>query len=156
MKLKIFISMLLMTPATLLYAEEVTPPPSQPDISGSVHLERPWVKAGEENAIMLPGFVTLKNDASERWVLQQVSARYFRATMIHRTVLQDGEPRMVLQSSLTVRPGETVVMNEQGYHLMFVGPKRKYKKGDKIKVVLQFENQEPVKIDFPVLKKAPN
>jgi len=155
MKLRFLVSLLLFTQTTLLYAETETPGPAQPVASGSVAVERPWIKADAEDAIMLAGFVTLKSDASERWILQQVSARYFRAVMIHRTVLQEGEPRMVLQSSLIVRPGETVVMNEQGYHLMFIGPKRKYKKGDKIKATLQFENQPPVKINFPVLTKAP-
>lgn len=155
MKSKFLASLLLLTQTALTNAEDVTPPPSQAVASGSVTIERPWIQAGEKDAIMLSGFATLKSDASERWVLQQVSARYFRTTMIHRTVLQDGTPRMVLQSSLTVRPGETVAMSEEGYHLMFIGPKKKFKKGDKIKVVLQFENQEPVKIDFPVLTKPP-
>ncbi len=137
----------------LLLAEESPIP--EPAVSGSVVIEHAWVEVGGDDAIMLSGFVTLKSDASEQWVLKQVTARYFRITMIHRTVLQEGEPRMVLQSSLKIRPGETIKMNKQGYHLMFVGPRKKFKAGDKIRVVLQFENHAAVKINFPVLKKAP-
>ncbi len=155
MNLKFLVSLLFVTQTALVHAEEVIPLPVEAVATGSVTAERPWIKVGAEDAIMLAGFITLKSDASERWVLQRASARYFRVVMIHRTVLQDGEPRMMLQSSLTVRPEETVSMNKQGYHLMFIGPRRKYKEGGKVKVVLQFENQAPVKIDFPVLKKAP-
>lgn len=149
----LFSSIVIFLQPSLLLAEESPTP--EPATTGSVVVEHAWVEAGGDDAIMLSGFATLKSDASERWVLKQVTARYFRVTMIHRTVLQEGEPRMVLQSSLNVPPGETVEMNKQGYHLMFVGPGKKFKKGDKIRVILQFENQAPIKIDFPVLTKAP-
>lgn len=155
MNIKYLVSLLFLIQAAQVYAEEAVPLPKEAVASGSVTVERPWIKAGAEDAIMLAGFVTLKSDASERWLLQKASARYFRIVMIHRTVLQDGEPQMLLQSSLTVRAGETVSMNKQGYHLMFIGLKRKYKEGSKVKVVLQFENQAPMKINFPILKKAP-
>ncbi len=146
------ILVIFLQPFLLLAEESPTPKPAA---SGSVVIEHAWVEAGGEDAIMLSGFATLKSDASEQWVLKQVTARYFRVTMIHRTVLQEGEPRMVLQSSLNVRPGEIIKMNKQGYHLMFVGPRKKFKVGDKIRVVMQFENHAAVNINFPVLKKAP-
>ncbi|MFV1996802.1 MAG: copper chaperone PCu(A)C [Acidiferrobacterales bacterium] len=130
-------------------------PAPEPVATGSVIAERAWVETGKEDAIMLSAFATLKSDASERWVLKQVTARYFRAAMIHRTVLQDGEPRMVLQSSLYIRPGETVAMTKEGYHLMFIGPRKKFKPGDKVRVVFHFEDQTQMKVNFPVLKKAP-
>jgi len=140
---------------SLLLAEKAPLPTPEPAATGSVAVERAWVQAGKEDAIMLSAFATLKSDASERWALKQVTARYFRAAMIHRTVLQDGETRMVLQSSMYVRPGETIAMTKQGYHLMFIGPKKKFKQGDKVRVVLHFEAQAPMKVNFSVLKKAP-
>ena len=75
--------------------------------------------------------------------------------MIHRVVLQDGETRMALQDSLTIPPGETIAMNDKGFHLMFMGPRKEYKDGDKISVILTFRDQKPVKMLFPVLKQAP-
>lgn len=155
MNLKILFSLVIFLQPSLLLAEKSPLPAPETVAPGSVIVERTWVKAGKEDAIMLSAYATLKSDASERWVLKRVTARYFRVAMIHRTVLQDGEPRMVLQSSLNVRPGETIVMTKKGYHLMLVGPKKKFKQGDKVKVVFHFENQAPMKINFPVLKKAP-
>lgn len=155
MNYRIFFSLVIFLQPSLLLAEKSPAPVPETVATGSVIVERAWVKVGKEDAIMLSAFATLKSDASERWVLKRVTARYFRIAMIHRTVLQDGEPRMVLQDSLNIRPGETIGMSKQGYHLMLIGPKKKFKKGDKIKVVFYFENQTPIKINFPVLKKAP-
>lgn len=154
MKINLVVSgfIIIFLPA-LLMAENS--PDSEPVATGSVTAEWAWIKSGKPDAIMLSGYVTLKSNASNRWTLRAVSARYFRTAMIHRTVIQAGVPRMVLQSSLRVRPGETVKMDNQGYHLMFVGPTRKFKTGDTVKVVLQFENQAPIKVNFPVLKRAP-
>jgi copper(I)-binding protein len=97
----------------------------------------------------------LKSDANTPWSLDKVTARGFAMVMIHRVVLQDGETRMALQDSLTIPPGETIVMDDKGYHLMFMGPRKQYKDGDKISVVLTFRDQTPVKMLFPVLKQAP-
>ncbi len=155
MNYRTLFSLVIFLQPSLLLAEKSPLPAPETVATGSVVVERAWVKAGKEDAIMLSAFATLKSDASEQWVLKRVTARYFRAAMIHRTILQDGEPRMVLQSSLNVQPGETIVMTKQGYHLMFIGPKKKFKPGDKVKVVFYFENQAPMKINFPLLKKAP-
>ena len=154
MKIRLLvIGLALSIQPVLLLAEK--PLESEPAAIGTVKVERAWVQTGQENAIMLSGYATLKSNANNRWLLRGLTARYFRTAMIHRTVMQGGEPRMVLQNSLNIRPGETVQMNKQGYHLMFVGPTRKFKAGDVIKVVLQFENQTPINVNFSVLKRAP-
>ncbi len=123
--------------------------------TGSVSVSNAWIKSGDDSAIMFSGFAVFKSTANERWILRSISARHFRISMIHRTVIQGGEPRMVLQGSLSIRAGETVTMNNQGYHLMFVGPRKKLKAGDVVKVKLQFENKEILKVNFPVRNKAP-
>jgi copper(I)-binding protein len=123
--------------------------------SGSVSIHQPWIKAGGEEALMLRGYMVLKSDANTPWALDRVTARGFRMVMIHRAVLQDGASRMALQDSIPVPPGETVALDDKGYHLMFMGPRKEFKDGDKIRVVLYFRDQQPVKTVFPVLKRAP-
>lgn len=154
MKLNLVASGFIIFCLPALLMAENSPDP-EPVATGSVTVERAWIKSAKADAIMLSGFVTLKSDASNRWTLRAVRARYFRTAMIHRSVMQAGVPRMVLQSSLRVSPGETVKMNNQGYHLMFVGPTRRFKPGDTVNVVFEFENQVPIKVKFPVLKRAP-
>lgn len=123
--------------------------------SGSVSVEQPWIRVGGEDEVMLPAYVILKSDANTPWSLDKVTARGFSMVMIHRVVLQDGVTRMLMQDSLTIPPGETIVMNDKGYHLMFMGPRKQYKDGDKISGVLYFRDQKPLKVIFTVLKNAP-
>ena len=123
--------------------------------SGSVSVEQPWIRVGGEDEVMLPAYVILKSDANTPWSLDKVTARGFSMVMIHRVVLQDGVTRMLMQDSLTIPPGETIVMNDKGYHLMFMGPRKQYKDGDKISAVLYFRDQKPLKVIFTVSKNAP-
>ena len=122
--------------------------------SGSVAIEHAWIQAGDEEAIMLKAFAALRSDANTPWVLERVTARGFRMVMIHRMVLQDGKPVMALQSNLQIPPGETVQMDKDSVHLMFMGPRKHYKDGDKIKVAFHFKDQKPVTVFVPVLKSA--
>jgi|GEM_PF-901933 len=140
---------------TVRAAPDAVQEPAEVVPSGSVTVEQPWIRAGGEDEVMLPAYVVLKSDANTPWSLDKVTARGFAMVMIHRVVLQDGETRMALQDSLTIPPGETIVMDDKGYHLMFMGPRKQYKDGDKISVVLTFRDQTPVKMLFPVLKQAP-
>ena len=123
--------------------------------SGSVAVEQAWIRVASEDAVMQPAYMILKSTANTPWSLDKVTARGFRMVMIHRVVLQDSETRMALQDTLTIPPGETIAMNDKSYHLMFMGPRKDYKDGDKISVVLYFRDQKPVKMIFPVLKRAP-
>lgn len=149
----ILLGVIAMLQPTVMLADE--PSPTGPVSLGVVSVHKTWIKIGKADAIMFTGYATFKSSASNRWILKSVSARNFRLVMIHRTVLQAGEPLMVLQGLLNIRAGEKIVMSDQGYHLMFVGPTRKFKNGDVVKVRLAFENQAPININFPVLKKAP-
>jgi copper(I)-binding protein len=145
----------LLVSATVHAAPEAIQESTELVPSGSVSVEQPWIRAGGDDEVMLPGYAVLRSDANTPWSLDRVTARGFVMVMIHRVVLQDGATRMVMQDSLTIPPGETIVMNDKGYHLMFMGPRKEYKDGDKISVVLHFRDQKPVKMKFPVLKRAP-
>ena len=139
----------------VLFAAETADDTAEVVPTGSVSVSQPWIKPGGEDALMLRGYMVLKSDANVPWSLQRVTARGFRMVMIHRMVLQDGASRMAMQDSLTIPPGETIVMDDKGYHLMFMGPRKEYKDGDNISVVLHFRDQPPLKLVFPVLKRAP-
>ena len=138
-----------------LFAAETADDTAEVVPAGSVSVIQPWIKAGGEGALMLHGYLVLKSDANLPWSLQRVTASGFRMVMIHRMVLQDGASRMAMQDSLNIPPGETVIMDDKSYHLMLMGPRKEYKDGDNISVVLYFRNQAPMKLVFPVLKRAP-
>ena len=123
--------------------------------AGSVTVEQPWIRAGDKEAIMLPAYAVFRSNANLPWVLERVTARGFAMVMIHRIVLQDGEPRMALQDTLSIPPGETITMNRDGLHLMFMGPKKHYKDGDRIQVAFHFRDQKPLTMMVPVLQSAP-
>jgi hypothetical protein len=52
---------------------------------------------------------------------------------------------------LAIDPGQTVVLTAGGdRHLMFIGPRRAFKSGDRIAATLRFEKAGPVNVTFLV------
>lgn len=130
-------------------------PGEEMESTGSVTVEQPWIQLGEDEALMLPAYMRLVSDANQSWSLRKVTVKGFRAVMIHRMILQDGFPRMVLKNSLTVRAGETIVLNKEGYHLMFLGPRKKLRVNDEIKTVFHIQDRPPLEVTFKVYDRPP-
>jgi copper(I)-binding protein len=55
-----------------------------------------------------------------------------------------------MTNGLEIKPGQGVTLNPEGYHLMFVGLKQPLKKGEHVKVTLQFAKAGKVDVDFTV------
>jgi copper(I)-binding protein len=55
-----------------------------------------------------------------------------------------------MANGLEIKPGQGVTLNPEGYHLMFVGLKQPLKKGEHVKVTLQFAKAGKVDVDFTV------
>ena len=129
--------------------------PDAADVSGNLAVSNPWIQLGADDELMQPAYASLINHTPNPIRITGISARGFRLGMIHRVVLQDDIPRMAMVSTLTIPPGETVTLDKKNYRFMFLGPKKKYKEGDKIKVKLQFKDHEPESVVFVVSARAP-
>ncbi len=144
---------LLTGPITLAdSAQPAAGPSAQP---GVFLVKNPWIKLGDDDALMLEADATLVNRSDQPVHIIGVSSGGFRMGMIERVVLQDGIPRNAMVSGLTVPPGQTVQLDSKNYHFMLMGPKTKYKEGSHVKVQLQFQDRDPAIVDFTVSAKAP-
>jgi copper(I)-binding protein len=156
----LLISVLSLPSAGALAAEPVGPvdnsvPIASVEEPGVFTVEHPWIHLGADDALSLEADAKLVNHTENPVHIIGISSRGFRMGIIERVIVQDGIPRNAMVSSLTVRTGQTVNMNPKNYHFMLLGPRRKYKEGDRVKVKLEFQDRDPAILVFTVSAKPP-
>ena len=75
-----------------------------------------------------------------------------RAKTGHRKALDNGVMKMrPVQGGLEIKPGETIELKPESFHLMFVGLKKPLTAGGHIKAALVFEKAGTVNVEYDVL-----
>ncbi len=118
---------------------------------GGLKIEQPWARATPKGASVGGGYLKIANTGTtaDRLVggASDVSERF----EIHEMSMDGGVMKMrVLPKGLDVKPGQTVELKPGGYHVMFVGLKRPFAQGERIKATLQFEKAGKVDVEFVV------
>lgn len=96
------------------------------------------------------GYFTLSNDTSEPQTLVGAASPACGTLMLHRSVHQGGEDRMMMVKSLPVPAHGTVKFAPGGYHLMCTSPSQAVKPGQSVPVTLRFADGGTVTAKFPV------
>ncbi|MEM6575500.1 MAG: copper chaperone PCu(A)C [Pseudomonadota bacterium] len=99
---------------------------------------------------MTAAFATLSNPGSDAVVLTGASSEGFSSVSIHETALVDGVARMRPVPQLEVGPGETVVLEPGGLHLMLMGAQGPVSADQTVSVTLQLGDGEQMIIEMPV------
>ena len=118
-------------------------------------IESPWVRAAPPSATTLAGYLVLRNPCGEAVVVTGVESRDFQMPMIHRSDVVDGVTRMRHVGELTLAPGQSLVFEPGGLHLMLMKPRRALAEGDQASVRLVLADGRRVFSVFPVRREAP-
>lgn len=113
-----------------------------------------WIREAPPNARVLAGYMILDNQGQETVRLTGVEAGGFESAEMHRTVHRDGIASMEHQPYLDVPPGEQVTMAPGGYHLMLIGPGRRFVAGDRVTLELLFQDGAPIPVQFEVRRSG--
>jgi copper(I)-binding protein len=101
------------------------------------------------------GFMTVMNHGAEDDVLIDVRGNFAKKLELHRTQKVDGVMKMIHQMNGIVIPaGGTVVFKPGDYHLMFMGLKKNFEKGETYNVTLVFKKAGEINVALPV-REAP-
>ena len=119
-------------------------------VFGQVQIEEPWIRATTPGAKVAAGYMTIRNKSAqpERLVggSSPVAARV--ETHIH---IKDGDVvRMREVKGYDIPANGVFELKPSGAHLMLVDVKRPLKEGEKVPLLLKFENSGEVKVDFAV------
>ncbi len=98
------------------------------------------------------GYMTLHNPGQQAVTIVAVQSDAFASVEIHRSYMHDGMMRMDQVDSLMIAPGATLQLAPGGLHLMMMQPAEATRPGDRIEILLQFEDGSGQRLTLEVVE----
>jgi len=98
----------------------------------------------------LAGYMTLHNKGSNPIMMTGASCDWFGMVMIHESLKENGQSKMVMRKNFTVAPGATASFAPGGYHLMLMKRLKPVKVGDQVPMTLKFSDGSEMTVTFTV------
>lgn len=118
---------------------------------GAIEIDRPWSRAVPKGATVAAGYLTIRNTGNEPDRLIGGSTPVAGKFEIHEMSMDKGVMRMrPVADGVAIKPGETVELKPQSFHIMMTGLKQPIEKGKSFKGSLVFEKAGTVDVDFTV------
>jgi periplasmic copper chaperone A len=114
-----------------------------------LHLTDAWIR-WLPGATPAGGYVTLVNESDVPWTLTGASSDDYGSVTLHQSREEHGVSSMTPVEALIIAPHSTLVLGDQGYHLMLMQPSRPLKPGDDVRIDLRFANGRQVGTSFHV------
>jgi len=119
--------------------------------SGSIEIDQPWSTATPRGASVAAGYMTIKNSGTEPDRLTGASTAVAGKVEVHEMTMDNGVMRMrPLASGLEIKPGQTVELKPNSFHLMIENLKEPIQQGKPFKATLMFAKAGPVDVEFAV------
>jgi periplasmic copper chaperone A len=116
---------------------------------GGLTISDPWIRTIVPSR-PAAGYFTLSNKATKAQILVSASSPACGTLMLHRSVNQNGQERMVMVKSISVPAGGEAKFAPGGYHLMCMSPSKDVTPGHSVPVTLHFRDGGTLTASFPV------
>ena len=120
--------------------------------SGPV-FEDAWVRPLPPGMKMTAAFGTLINPGEKPIVFNSFSSPSFGDVSLHRTQRVDGVSKMRELDELRVAPGESVLLEPGGYHLMLMMPGSDLEPGQTVKIMMSTDDGHSYGFEVPVERR---
>jgi periplasmic copper chaperone A len=118
---------------------------------GTLEIDHPWARATPKGAKVAAGYMVVKNTGSTPDHLIGGSLAGGETAQVHEMTKEGGVMKMrAVSGGLEIKPGESVELKPESYHLMFTGLKAPLIKGQTLKGTLNFEKAGTIDIEFAV------
>ena len=114
----------------------------------TITIEDAWVRQPPPGAGMTAGYARITNRTDSGIVITGARAQGYGLAEIHRTVIDNGVARMRHVEKLAVKPGEAVVLEPGGLHLMLMRPETA--PGDSVAIELVLDDGSRIAFDATV------
>ena len=123
-------------------------------VHAQVEIGNPWVRATAPGAKLAAGYLVIVNKSGAPDRLVGASSPAAARVETHVTENDGGIYRMREVKGYEVPAGGRYELKPGGPHLMLVDIKGPLKEGERVRLVLRFEQAGEVKIDAPVVRAA--
>ena len=119
--------------------------------AGTMEVDQPWSTATPRGASVAAGYMTIKNTGTEPDRLTGVSTPVGGKVEVHEMTMDNGIMRMrPLASGLEIKPGQTVELKPNSFHLMLENLREPIQQGKPFRATLMFAKAGSVDVDFAV------
>ncbi len=95
--------------------------------------------------------MTITNKGAEADRLVTISMPVAAKSEVHQMVMDKGVMSMrPVPGGLEIKPGQTVVLNPESFHLMLMGLKQPLTQGERVKATLDFAKAGKLDLEFVV------
>jgi periplasmic copper chaperone A len=144
MKISILSACLLALATTVATAQEFK--------AGSIEIDNPWSRATPKGAKVAAGYLVIKNNGTDPDRLVGGTSPAAGKVEVHEMSMDKGVMKMrPVSGGLEIKPGETVELKPNSFHLMLTGLKQQIENGKPFKASLNFEKAGPVEVEFNVV-----
>ena len=118
---------------------------------GSIEVGDPWSRATPSTAPSAGGFLTIANKGSIPDRLLAIQSPAAKQVELHEMKMDGNVMHMrELENGVALAPGQTVELKPGGFHVMFIGLKAPFVKGQRVPATLVFEKAGKVDVEFTV------
>jgi copper(I)-binding protein len=119
--------------------------------AGSIEIVNPWARATPKGASVGGAYMTITNKGPEADRLIGISSPIANQLEVHQMVMDKGVMSMrPVQGGLEIKPGQTVELKPQSFHLMLMGLKQPLAKGERVKATLEFAKAGKLDLEYVV------
>src|SRR3984893_15937248 len=118
---------------------------------GSIEVSNPWARATPKGAPVGGAYMTITNKGAEADRLISVASPAASQIDVHQMSMDNGVMSMrPVPGGLEIKPGQTVVLNPESFHLMLMVLKQPLAQGDHMKATLNFAKAGKLEVEFVV------
>lgn len=118
---------------------------------GQLEVSAPWARASAGRAKTGGAFIaSITNHGGSMDRLVGVQSSVAQRTEIHRSMMEDGIMKMRRVQGIDVPAGGSVALKPGGYHVMFMGLRQPFKKGESFPLTLVFEKAGKVDVSVKI------
>lgn len=119
--------------------------------TGDLHIIHPAIPDPLPTAQSAAGYMAISNYGDQPERLLEVRTPFAKVSTLHETVISDdGVARMQPVIDLVIPPNDTVVLEQGGLHIMFMGLTGTADEGDMIPATLIFQNAGEIAVEFMI------
>ena len=120
--------------------------------AGALEIDQPWSRATPKGAKVAAGYLTIRNTGTDPDRLVSVTSPAAGKSEIHEMSMEKGVMKMrPVPGGIEIKPGETVELKPNSFHIMMMGLKKPIELGKPFKASLTFEKAGPVEVEFAVV-----
>jgi copper(I)-binding protein len=118
---------------------------------GAIEIADPWVRATPRGASVGGAYMSITNRGTETDRLTGVSTPAADRAEVHQMLMENGVMTMrPVEGGLEIKPGETVTLKPQSFHLMLTGLKQPLTQGGRMKATLAFAKAGKIELEYVV------